>query len=154
MIRIGAIEQEQKDRKFNYPILKHFKWKFKCHFRCFSWHFKIGPVYDLSYLTSAFFFWIARTVIWFCWRNVSSWIKMKIAAYCLLLFLSWWAIRFEKECPHWKFNICSKYRLHNVQSFQDSSDSCFLSLNQINQRFARFCPKLTVGSIRIFHAGN
>ena len=52
---------------------------------------------------------------------------MKIAADCLLLFFSWGAIRFEKECSHWKFNICSKFRLHNVQSFQDISDVFFIT---------------------------
>ena len=88
-------------------------------------HFKIPPVYDISYLTRAFFFCIARTVIWLCWWNISNWIKMKIAADCLLLFFCWGAIGFEKECSHWKFNTRSKYRLHNIQSVQDSSDSWF-----------------------------
>ena len=41
---------------------------------------------------------------------------MKITADCLLLFFCWWTICFEKECSHWKFNIGSKDRLHNIQS--------------------------------------
>ena len=124
----------------------------KSSFSFFLWHFKIAPVYDLSYLTSAFFFWIARTIIWFCWRDISSWIKMKIAADCLLLFFSWGAIRFEKECSHWKFNIWSKFRLHNVQSFQDSSDAFYHSTRWSKDllHFARYKLKARITLCRIY----
>ena len=80
-----------------------------------------------KYLTGAFFFRIARTVVWLGWWDRISSIKMKIATYCLLLLISWWTIGFEKECSHWKFNAYSKYRLHNIQSVKDNSVS---SLNQ------------------------
>ena len=82
----------------------------------------VHKLYEFEkYLTGAFFFRIARTVVWLGWWDRISWIKMKIATYCLLLLISWWTLGFEKECSHWKFNAYSKYRLHNIQSVKDNS---------------------------------
>ena len=98
-------------------IFKFLPWRF-CRWASPS------PEFNLYiYLTSAFFFCIARTIIWFCWRNLSSCIKMKIAADCLLLWISWGAWSFEKKCSHWKFNICSKNSLHYIQSVQGPGET-------------------------------
>ena len=119
-------------------------------FRCFWNFFNMNNIMRLFELTSAFIFRIAGTVIWFCWWNLSSWIKMEIAADCLLLFFSWGAISFEKECFHWKFNICSKNSLHNIQSVQDNSVRQLDELDFQHSRYHHNMRKVIIEAYKRF----